>query len=108
MTDNEQSPTAGLDDTVHQRHRLGILTIAAETDRVDFGYLQSTLGLTPGNLNRHLAVLDEAGLVSIHKEFHGRKPRTWIKITKAGRRALTDEIAILTDLVQRHTRGDHA
>jgi DNA-binding MarR family transcriptional regulator len=98
----ESNPTSGLDDTVHQRHRLGILTVAAEADRVEFGYLQSTLGLTPGNLNRHLAVLEEAKLVSITKAFHGRKPKTWVQISRAGRAALTKEIAILTDLVQRH------
>jgi len=99
---DDDSPTSGLDDTVHQRHRLGILTVAAEADRVDFGYLQSTLGLTAGNLNRHLAVLEDAKLISSHKEFHGRKPKTWIQITKAGHVALADEIAILTDLVRRH------
>ena len=32
-------PTNGLDDTVHQRHRLGILTITAEA-RAEFGYLR--------------------------------------------------------------------
>jgi DNA-binding MarR family transcriptional regulator len=104
MTDRT-SPTSDLDETVHQRHRLGILTVAAEADGVEFGYLQDTLGLTPGNLNRHLAVLEDAKLVSIHKEFHGRKPKTWVKISKAGRAALAQEIAILTDLVQRHTRA---
>jgi DNA-binding MarR family transcriptional regulator len=101
----EPSPTASLDDTVHQRHRLGILTVAAEADRVEFGYLQTTLGLTPGNLNRHLAVLEDAKLITIAKEFHGRKPKTWVKISRAGRTALAQELAILNDLVQRHTGG---
>ena len=55
-------PTNGLDDTVHQRHRLGILTITAEA-RADFGYLRDALGLTAGNLSRHLTVLEEAGLI---------------------------------------------
>ena len=53
-------PTNGLDETVHQRHRLGILTITAEAQRADFGYLRDALGLTPGNLSRHLTVLEEA------------------------------------------------
>jgi DNA-binding MarR family transcriptional regulator len=102
MTD-EASPTSDLDETVHQRHRLGILTVTAEADRVEFNYLQDTLGLTPGNLNRHLAVLEQAQLITVHKEFHGRRPRTWIKISRTGRQALADEIAILSQLVQRHT-----
>ena len=35
-------PTSGLDDTVHQRHRLGILTITAEAQRAEFGSLRET------------------------------------------------------------------
>jgi hypothetical protein len=38
-------PAAGLDETVHLRHRLGILTIAAEAGRVDFGYLRRALDI---------------------------------------------------------------
>jgi len=100
----DSGPTSALDDTVHQRHRLGIMTILSEADRVEFSYLQTALELTPGNLNRHLAVLEEAGLVSIDKEFHGRKPKTWVRITRAGSKALSAEIAILTELVTRHAR----
>jgi predicted ArsR family transcriptional regulator len=94
-------PTNGLDDTVHQRHRLGILTITAEA-RAEFGYLRDTLGLTPGNLSRHLTVLEEAGLVQVDKGYQGRRPRTWIRITGGGRAALAAELATLTELVNRH------
>jgi DNA-binding MarR family transcriptional regulator len=94
-------PTSGLDDTVHQRHRLGILTITAEA-RTEFGYLRGALGLTPGNLSRHLTVLEEAGLVQVEKGYEGRRPRTWVRITASGRAALAAELAALTELVRRH------
>ena len=94
-------PTNGLDDTVHQRHRLGILTITAEA-RAEFGYLRGALGLTPGNLSRHLTVLEEAGLVQVEKGYQGRRPRTWVRITGSGRAALAAELATLTELVNRH------
>jgi predicted ArsR family transcriptional regulator len=94
-------PTSGLDDTVHQRHRLGILTITAEA-RAEFGYLRDTLGLTPGNLSRHLTVLEEAGLVQVDKGYEGRRPRTWVRITGKGRAALAAELAALTELVRQH------
>ena len=94
-------PTNGLDETVHQRHRLGILTIAAEA-RAEFSYLRDALGLTPGNLSRHLTVLEEAGLIKVDKGYHGRRPRTWVRITRPGRAALTAEIAALTELLRRH------
>jgi DNA-binding MarR family transcriptional regulator len=94
-------PTNGLDDTVHQRHRLGILTITAEA-RADFGYLRDALGLTAGNLSRHLTVLEEAGLIQVEKGYEGRRPRTWVRITGTGRAALAAEVAALAELVRRH------
>jgi DNA-binding HxlR family transcriptional regulator len=97
-------PTNGIDDLVHQRHRLGILTIAAEAQRADFGYLREALNLTAGNLSRHLTVLEEAGLIQVEKGYEGRKPRTRVRITRQGRAALATEIAALTELLHRHER----
>ncbi|MEN3357929.1 MAG: hypothetical protein V7637_1911 [Mycobacteriales bacterium] len=101
-------PTAALDEVVHQRHRLGILTIVAEADRVEFGYLRETLDLTPGNLSRHVTVLEQAGLIEIEKGYAGRRPRTWVHVTRAGRHALTAELAALAQLVADHrAAGDN-
>ena len=94
-------PTNGLSDVVHQKHRLGILTIAAETKRVEFGYLKDALELTGGNLSRHLTVLVEAGLLDMEKGYDGKRPKTWVAITRAGRQALAAEVAALRALVDR-------
>lgn len=99
MTDH---PTNGLNDVVHQKHRLGILTIAAESKRVEFGYLKDSLELTGGNLSRHLTVLVDAGLLDMEKGYDGKRPKTWVSITRAGRQALADEIAALRALIARH------
>lgn len=95
-------PTNGLNDVVHQKHRLGILTIAAESKRVEFGYLKDSLELTGGNLSRHLTVLVEAGLLDMEKGYDGKRPKTWVSITRAGRQALAEEIAALRALIARH------
>ena len=92
-------PTTRLDPVIHQPARLGILTVAAETKRVDFVSLRDLLGLTDGNLSRHLATLETAGYVKLDKAFENRKPRTWISVTRAGRKALAQELAALRDLV---------
>lgn len=99
MTDH---PTAALDDVVHQRHRLGILTVLAEAKRVEFGYLKSTLNLSAGNLSRHITVLEEAALVAVEKGYEGKRPRTWVSITATGRKALAAEMAALRALLDRH------
>jgi DNA-binding MarR family transcriptional regulator len=93
-------PTNGLDDVVHQKHRLGILTITAEAREAEFGYLRDALGLTAGNLSRHLSVLEEAGLVQVEKGYKGRRPRTWVRITGRGRSALVAELDVLAGLVR--------
>jgi DNA-binding MarR family transcriptional regulator len=94
-------PANGLDDIVHQRVRLGILTIAREARRVEFSYLRDTLELTAGNLSQHLGVLENAGLISTEKGYAGKRARTWVTLTKAGHAALTDEIAQLKLLISR-------
>jgi Transcriptional regulators len=101
VTETGTHPTGSIDDLVHQRHRLGILVVASEADRVEFGFLRETLGLTAGNLSRHIGALEDAGLVIVEKGYQGRRPRTWVRLSRAGRRALTAEIAALRALVER-------
>lgn len=94
-----EHPTNGLDDVVHQRVRLGILAIAHQARRVEFGFLRTALQLTAGNLGQHLTVLDKAGLIQIEKGYDGKRPRTWVNLTPAGQTALRDEITHLKQLI---------
>jgi DNA-binding MarR family transcriptional regulator len=97
--DTDGHPTKGLDDLVHQRVRLGILAIAQEARQVEFTYLRTSLGLSPGNLSQHLGVLENAGLISVEKGYAGKRARTWITLTSAGRAALSEEITRLKLLI---------
>lgn len=92
-------PSQLLDDTVHQRVRLGILAVLNEADQADFGFLKEALDLSDGNLSRHLRVLEEAGYVRIEKGYEGRRPRTWVNATTQGRRALAYHLAALQQLI---------
>jgi DNA-binding MarR family transcriptional regulator len=99
-------PANGLDDVVHQRVRLGILTIAHEARRVEFSFLRTSLEVTAGNLSQHLGVLENAGLVTIEKGYVGKRARTWISLTKAGRAALAEEITQLKLLISQIGRAE--
>ncbi|WP_433305947.1 transcriptional regulator [Actinoplanes sp. CA-030573] len=101
MTAPDTHPSQGLDEVVHQRVRLGILTIAHEARRVEFGYLRTHLQLTAGNLSQHLGVLESAGLVQVEKGYEGKRGRTWITLTDAGTTALAEEIRRLKQLIAR-------
>lgn len=94
-------PSLNLDDVVHQRVRLGILAVLEEAKRADFSFVRDALDLSDGNLSRHIQVLEEAGLVKVEKGFEGRRPRTWVSATKAGRAALAAELEALRELISR-------
>ena len=92
-------PTTALSNVVHQRVRLGILTVLSQVARADFAFLRDRLELTDGNLSRNLVVLEESGYVTIEKGFEGKRPRTWIAITREGAQALDDEVGALRQLL---------
>lgn len=92
MTDAPQDDAPfdydGLDRVLHEKARLGILTaLSAARNGRSFPELKDLCGLTDGNLNRHLTVLHDAGLVTIRKKGRGRGGQTTARLSAAGRRA---------------------
>ena len=101
MSEPGSHPALELDEVVHQKTRLALLTVLDEAGRADFPYLKRLLSLTDGNLGRHLEALAEQRLVEIQKGHEGRRPRTWATLTPLGRAALAAEMDVLAELVQR-------
>ena len=91
----EPHPVQALDDTVHQRMRLGILSVLRSVPFVEFTVLKKTLALSDGNLASHLAALQRAGLVVVEKSDGPKRVRTTAAITNAGRQALEHELNTL-------------
>jgi hypothetical protein len=52
-----------------------------------------------------MPMLEKAGLISIEKGYEGRRARTWIHLTKAGNKALHNEIATLKNLIHQLETG---
>lgn len=77
------------DKTVHEPARLVILALLCAVREADFSYLLTETGLTQGNLSAHLAKLEAAGFVAVEKSFQGKRPRTTLALTKAGRAAFS-------------------
>lgn len=84
----ELQPIEDLDRTIHAPTRLKILAYLSIVDSADFTFLMHQTGLTRGNLSVNLRKLEEAGYISITKEFVDRVPRTLIRLTDEGRTAI--------------------
>jgi DNA-binding MarR family transcriptional regulator len=93
-----------LDETVHQRTRLGIMTVLHEAGEADFAFLRDTLNLTDGNLGRHIEVLAAAGHVAARRAYDGRRTRTFVSLTAQGASALQVEVEVLRTIVERVER----
>ncbi len=90
----------GLDRVMHEKARLGILaSLAAHAGGLLFNDLKQLCSLTDGNLNRHLVVLSEAGLVEIWKGTTGPRPQTMYRLTADGRQRFAEYISVLEKVV---------
>jgi DNA-binding HxlR family transcriptional regulator len=89
-----------LDEVIHQKARLGIMSTLLALGEADFKLLKETLGLSDGNLSTHLALLEERGYVAVRKEFKGRRPHTTATPTPAGRTAFAEYLAALERIIK--------
>jgi DNA-binding transcriptional ArsR family regulator len=77
-----------LDQLIHERMRLGIVSALAGHESLSFTELRTLLQASDGNLSVHARRLEDAGYVACTKSFEGRVPRTEYRLTAEGRRAL--------------------
>lgn len=77
-----------LNKLLHEPARLALMTALSSCESADFLFLQRLTGLTKGNLSSHLSKLQEAGYVSISKQFVGKIPNTQVALTVLGREAI--------------------
>src|SRR5579884_853904 len=89
-----------LDETIHQKVRLGIMSTLLALGEADFKLLKETLALSDGNLSTHLTLLEERGYVEARKEFIRRKPHTTYTPTQTGREAFHSYLLALERIIQ--------
>jgi DNA-binding transcriptional ArsR family regulator len=100
----------GLERAIHEKARLGILTsLVAHPEGLLFNDLKELCSLTDGNLNRHLAVLEEAQLVAAKRTLQRGRPQTIVVMTRAGRRRFQQYLGVLEQvLVDAAARNEQA
>jgi DNA-binding MarR family transcriptional regulator len=64
------------------------MMILAGVEQADFSFMVTTLGLTRGNLNRHMEKLESAGYLKVKRSFKGKVRNTSYQLTQKGSKAL--------------------
>ena len=88
-----------LDKAIHEKGRLGIMTLLATRVSWSFQDLKSELGMSDGNLITHLRTLHKLGLVATIREVRNR-PQTSYSLTKKGRKAFTDYLRVMEEIIR--------
>lgn len=89
-----------IDDTIHQKTRLAIMSHLAAVGETDFLTLKRMLNLSDGNLSVHTSILEGKGFIECEKTFVGKKTRTTYRITPSGRRAFEAYVAQLESILR--------
>jgi DNA-binding MarR family transcriptional regulator len=97
---NEVHPRHRLDPIIHFPIRLSIMACLAELAEAEFGFVKDTVEITAATLSKQVTILEEAGYLAVRKGYVGRRPRTWLSLTKAGRAAFTAHLDTLRAIVE--------
>ena len=92
-------PLDQLDPLLQHRSRLGAMVLLSAAD-LSFARLKALLSETDGNLGAQLRKLEEAGYVSVDKQFVDRKPVSWYSMTDGGKKALRDHLRAMEDVIK--------
>lgn len=91
-------PRHRLDAVIHNPTRFSIMAALLPADRVEFRFIRDTVEITDSVLSQHVTALEQAGYLTITKGQVGRRPRTWLSATAAGRAAFSAHLAVLNEL----------
>lgn len=93
-------PLPRLDPVLHQPVRTQIVAFLSGRGEATFSELKRALAITDGNLGAHLNRLAEAAFVESRDISATARSQTVFLLTAAGRVALADYVAQLTELVR--------
>jgi DNA-binding MarR family transcriptional regulator len=99
-------PFLQLDRVIHEKGRMGIMSMLAATPELSFTELRDALGMTDGNITTHLRTLQEAGYLAVTKSFQDKRPLTTCSLTPAGKQAFAEYINLLDQIVRQARRPE--
>ena len=76
------------------------MSVLMVNDWVDFKQMKEVLGVSDGNLASHIKALEKVAYVEVRKQFVGRRPQTSYRATITGRKAFSDHLDALEQLLK--------
>lgn len=91
-------PRHDLDEALLTPVRLSLMAALAGDLELDFAALRELIEADDSVLSKGISHLEKLGYVKVTKGYVGKRPRTWVRSTSAGRRALHRHVQALRSI----------
>ncbi|GAA1992060.1 transcriptional regulator [Kitasatospora viridis] len=92
----------GLESAFHHPNRLAVVAFLSGCAEAEFRTVREECGLSEPALSKLAAAFEAAGHVAVRKGYVGKRPRTWLSLTPAGRARLAAHLAALQEIAARN------
>jgi len=94
------TPVPQFDPVIHAPARLQIASILSAVNEAEFSFVRDAVKVSDSVLSKHLSQLEDVGYIRLRKAALGGRQRTWLSLTREGRRAFVAHVKALEQLVQ--------
>ncbi|GAA3389024.1 winged helix-turn-helix domain-containing protein [Cryptosporangium minutisporangium] len=101
----EAHPRHSLDPLIHRPVALSIVAALDAVDEADFATVRDLVLVSDSTLSKQVAALEAAGYVAVRKTFVGRRGKTYLSMTPAGRNAFRAHMDALLKIAGRTARS---
>ena len=91
-------PRHELDDLLGHPVRFSVVAMLAAAEQAEFGFVRDNVEVTDSMLSKQMKALEQAGYVKVKKGFVGKRPRTWLSLTKEGRHRFARHMNALREI----------
>lgn len=98
--ETNRHPRHGLDELIHAPIRFSIMATLSVLERAEFSFVRDTVEISDSALSKQVSALEAAGYVAVKKGYVGKRPRTWLSLSPAGRAAYQAHVTALTEIAR--------
>ena len=91
-------PRFDLDDLLGHSVRFSIVAMLDAAEKAEFSFVRDNVEVSDSVLSKQVSALEQAGYVKVTKGFVGKRPRTWLSLTRDGRRRFDRHISALRQI----------
>jgi DNA-binding MarR family transcriptional regulator len=93
-------PRHELDDLLAHPVRFSVAALLVAASKVEFSFVRDHVEVTDSMLSKQVSTLEQAGYIKVDKGFVGKRARTWLSLTREGRRVFERHIGALREIAE--------